>query len=987
MSACTRLDEVHAFIDGEMSALNADAFRGHLATCAQCQQELEDALQLSALGEELGEQDEAAPPAAKPAPVHSAAPAPAKLRRDWSRRLMVAATGLAAAAALLLVVRGQGGPAPFTLGEERTLEVRLTHPGAAAYRPYNVARGRGDKPAAGPTLSQLARLEEKGDWQGVATGHLLRGEKDQAAAALAKAAESADVNSDRAAIALSRLSFAESLALADRALAARPGHSQALWNKALALRELGLTLAAAEAFEAVAALHEPGWAAEATERARALRAQESADERSYNDDWQAGMAWVAGGPAPSSEALRRHPGLLRLLAYDAIRAAPTRERAQALMPVIDALQAAAGGTGLSDTLRRAIDADFSARGPLAVLYGKLVAGAATAEETARLLEGSKVKGLADLRLGALLLAHQVQANLAEYLELARASQDPWFIALAAQEAAKDALSSGAMLVAEKTLAEGLNACKASPERIDFRCGNLALQLSDSEMTLHRVGEAWDLAQAGLALARAGNEWGLSIKLLGALAQVARLRRAFPLSRALLSETELRQPRSCSAQAYVHTNLANLEMLRLAPAAARAELDAIPTCPGELLSLAALQVWADLARLAPRADDTERLGAALSAQRASGRLSPGEKLAADFIEGRLLVERTPAAAKTLLRKTIAAADALPRSDLYGQKARGYSYVTLAFAASKERDFAGALELLAEEQGASRPRSCAVGVAVDDERSVVVVQTASGAVLGQLDGSRTQPMDAFKPKLTPEQLGGLQACPEVDVFARAPLHGRPNLLPPDLAWSYRVGRATPAPRLPALHPRQLVVADIDSPPSLGLPRLKPWVAPASAGIERLELRGPAATPTRVLKELAEATEVEIHAHGLADLSASDTSLLVLSADPSGDFALTAGQIRSTRLRGAPLVLLEGCQAAKEGNALHAPWSLPVAFIESGARAVLASTADLPDSKAAAFFDAVRARIRGGQSPAVALRDERLAWRARGDNTWTESILAFQ
>ena len=150
---------------------------------------------------------------------------------------------------------------------------------------------------------------------------------------------------------------------------------------------------------------------------------------------------------------------------------------------------------------------------------------------------------------------------------------------------------------------------------------------------------------------------------------------------------------------------------------------------------------------------------------------------------------------------------------------------------------------------------------------------------------------------------------------------------------------------------------------------------------------ATPRRVLAELQEATEVEIHAHGLADLAMADASLLVLSPDPSGDYALTAGQLRSVRLNGAPFVLLEGCEAAKEGVALHAPWSLPIAFIESGASAVLASTADLPDAKAGAFFEAIRARVRSGQNPASALRDERLAWKARGESGWTESILAFQ
>jgi hypothetical protein len=995
MSACTRLDEVHAFVDGEMSAMNADAFRSHLASCAQCQEELEDVMQLSALGEELGEQDEAAPPVARPAPQPKAAPVapPAQaqvipLRRNWSRRVMVAATGLAAAAALLLVVRGQTGSAPFTLGEERTLEVRLTHPGATAYRPYNVARGGGDKPGAGPTLSQLAKLEEKGDWQGVATGHLLRGEKDQAAAALAKAAQGADIDSDRAAIALSRLSFEEALVLADRALAARPGHSQALWNKALALRELGLSLAAAEAFEAVAALHEPGWAAEATERARALRQLEAAAEKSYLEDRDAGKAWVGGGAAPAVEALRRHPGLFRLLAYDAMRAAPSRERAQALAPAINALQEISGGTALASTLRRVIEADFAARAPIAPLYAKLVAGTITAEEKQRLLDLTAKAGQADLRLGVLKLTETAPAHLDEFVALAQASRDPWFLAMAAQYEAKAQQASGAALLATQTLSKAFEACVASPEKVEFRCAYLAIDAVKAELPLTLVAEAWKHGQAGLTLLRSAGEWYV-MPMLEPLAEVARFRGALHLSRAITREAALRQPHLCGKQAYARQNLAALAMLELDSKAARAELDAIPSCPGNLLSLATAEILAVVSRISPQPGDAARLSAMVEAQRQHGNLAPGQLALADYIEGRLLLESDKAAGRALLRKAIAAGDKLGRADENGQKARGYAFSTLALAAAKEGDFAAALELLAEEQGGPKPRTCTVGVAVDDERSVLIAQSDSGVVVGQFDGSRTEPVQAWTPRLTAEQEKGLRACAEVDVIARAPLHGRARLLPSDLAWSYRVGRPEPLARVPH-HPRLLVVADAEAPAFLGLPRLLPWAEPvSSAGTPgaRVELRGAFATPRRVLKELEEATEVEIHAHGLADLAVSNASLLVLSPDPSGDYALTAGQIRSTRLAGAPFVLLEGCQAAKEGVALHAPWSLPIAFIESGASAVLASTADLPDAKAGAFFEAIRTRVRGGQNPASALRDERLTWKTRGESGWTESVLAFQ
>src|SRR5207253_10324282 len=133
--------------------------------------------------------------------------------------------------------------------------------GAREYRPYDVPRG--GAPAGQVPLGTLAKLEEKGDLQGLATGQLLRGEREQAARTLARAPRSPDVDSDRAAAALQSGAADEALILLDPVLSVNPSHPQALWNRALALRELGLPLAAAEAFTAAAALKEPGWSGEA----------------------------------------------------------------------------------------------------------------------------------------------------------------------------------------------------------------------------------------------------------------------------------------------------------------------------------------------------------------------------------------------------------------------------------------------------------------------------------------------------------------------------------------------------------------------------------------------------------------------------------------------------------------------------------------------------------------------------------------------------
>jgi len=117
-------------------------------------------------------------------------------------------------------------------------------------------------------------------------------------------------------------------------------------------------------------------------------------------------------------------------------------------------------------------------------------------------------------------------------------------------------------------------------------------------------------------------------------------------------------------------------------------------------------------------------------------------------------------------------------------------------------------------------------------------------------------------------------------------------------------------------------------------------------------------------------------------------MLSPDSDGGYALTASAIRTTRLRGRPIVILAACHAARAATYRHEAWSLPAAFIAAGARAVIASTEVIDDASAGAFFDDVRARIERGASAATALRDARSAWQAvHPDAAWVRSLMVFQ
>jgi len=87
------------------------------------------------------------------------------------------------------------------------------------------------------------------------------------------------------------------------------------------------------------------------------------------------------------------------------------------------------------------------------------------------------------------------------------------------------------------------------------------------------------------------------------------------------------------------------------------------------------------------------------------------------------------------------------------------------------------------------------------------------------------------------------------------------------------------------------------------------------------------------------------------------------------------------------LAACHGAQTAPVLHQPRSLPSAFIQAGARAVLAATDAIPDQDAGAFFQAVRERIQQGTAPAAALRDERLKWLEKREvRNWVDGVLLF-
>ncbi|NMO14170.1 CHAT domain-containing protein [Pyxidicoccus fallax] len=968
------------FVDGELTPVDAENFRHHLTRCEKCETRMKELVAMELLADD-------AMGAASEAPAPNVVRGPATWRRKtWLMTVPVAlAAGLAT---LVLVSRPSGTPdtpeAFLAQASTRGLEARLTHPGADRHRPYEVMRSEGASPRPLP-MRELAELEEAGDDRGVAVAFLLRGDLGQASAHLDKLPASPDADSDRAVLALQRGEPEAALALLERALKQRPQHPQALWNRGLALQGLGLWMKAAESFEQVAALKEPGWSQEAAERARQLRQKAEQQQKEWKGTRQDCQHMVEGGAPLSPAQAEALPGMARVCLYNALRTADSPERVESLRPLAVKLDAKYGGSHLEDALRRTARGDFSVRVPLARDYVRLTRGELKGAPLEAFITRLRDARQEDMLLGALGSADARQHG-EEYRSLALATRDPWFALLAEEREAKAETLRGEPYQSLERL-EAVVARACGPEtKQDYRCLMVRKELGQLGISLHRPLEARAHLLAALELARSTREWGPQRLILELMAQAARTRNDLSLARAYLEELVAQTPESCADSVVPLLQLSLVHHRALDFAGAREQLDRASRCAHKP-TMARVSLLAELARTAHHQPaDTQALVQELAALRGSGNQEPGALAMLDHVEGRFFIEQDRQRGQQLLRQVLAETAKLPASDESARKARVYSYTSLILDAARHGELERGLALFAEERALPLPDRCVLGVTVDDERTFVVARDAAGRLTGHYDAGRKAPLAGVEGLVPTAMVEALRACPSVAVLARPPVQGRADLLPSDLAWSYRLSPPA-ASEPPPAHERRLVVSDVLAPAKLRLPALRSWSA-SGQGEGITVLSGAAATPPRVLEAMREATEVQVHAHGIIDPGVADASVLVLSpAADTGRFALATSDLRGQRLRGRPVVLLAACYAAHTSAYIHENFGLPLAFIESGARAVLAATQEIPDAEATAFFEPVLSRIRSGVPAAVALRDERQDWLRRHGSTWVRQVLLFE
>ncbi|HKA87114.1 MAG TPA: CHAT domain-containing protein [Haliangiales bacterium] len=871
------------------------------------------------------------------------------------------------------------------MAPDRMIEDRVPFAAMDRHRAYVVARSG---VASGETvpMALLGELEQSGNAVGVAAGHLVGRDFVRAEAALARSGDDPAVEPavevERAVAARGRGRLSDALNRLDGVLSRNPRHPQALWNRALVLRDLDLPLMAAEAWDASAALGEPGWSAEAKRRASDLRSDRAARAQRWQTVLDACNDDVSGDRLPAREIIAISPATCRRALYEALRLATTRAAVEALAPMAETIDGAMGDTAASTLVRRIAAKDFGARAASVAAYRSLTRAAGVPRvDKERLLGKLRAAGEDDLVLGALTRTGLVADHAAEYVRVARATADPYFAEAADEEEANAQLAAGDPLGAEVRLRRAVRAC-ASRE-VELRCADLHLTLARLYIELHRPVEAKNVAREALARSRRiGAYWDEKF-LFDRLADAARFERDHSLMRAYLGEAMLRAKGDCRQVRYAQELFAIADVGELRFADARRDIDRAPLCDRPPTLVRAV-VLAELSRFDGTPAEASALRDGLRRARAERKWTPGELAHADAIEGRLLAVRDPAAAKAQLRRAIADADRLAAGDASAAKARSYAYRTLASLAAGEGDFAAALETIAAAARARLEPTCALGISVDDERTAIVARGADGRLLHHVDVQRTRRDPDPQTLVPPDIVAALAACRRVDVLAPAPTYARPGVLPPHIAWSYRGTGRPPAP--PSAHPTVVTVANAEPPPDLELPRLAPADASAVDGAVMVDLRGAMATPARVAQAMADADVVEIHAHGFVDLGLSDASVIALSPQADGRFALGAREIAAAKLSRAPLVILAACHAARVAPYLHDAWSLPSAFLLAGARAVLAPATPIPDADAGAFFRAVETRVLAGEDAAVALRDERVRRLAVDPESWVRDVLLF-
>jgi hypothetical protein len=650
------------------------------------------------------------------------------------------------------------------------------------------------------------------------------------------------------------------------------------------------------------------------------------------------------------------PSQSRFTFYHAVSSAPGRPELERLRGTAQALDRAFGTHDMERRLDRALRAVRPERARLALEYrSRILEG--------KLLAPAEVDPLRDAALKA--SQDDIALQLIDQFEnldvspqrerLAKASGDPWHAVRLSTAQARRLMEGGRAAEAERVLRAALDACRSPSMAAACWYGQEAL--GDLYVRVGRPADARRVySDAALGL-QATALYPQQRKALMEVARITAMAGEVALARATFEELQLREPQRCIAWGWARELIAQGHVRAHDAAQAKAAVQEPLSCtiPPEPWRAE----WRlDLGRLQddprPIREGKEIAGAVAAATDAA----PVEVQEAGLLQAEADVLLGATGAEEVLAQRIDQLPAWSDAGLRSAGARGRQ--VLAMAAVQRGDARRALEQLARLQSATVPERCVVGFVSD--------VTSTGWVSAGPDGvphTGWRRTDAL-PALPPEELTRLQSCQgaiSVLVGGDRPVGAA---LPDGIAWAFRVGPGSPGGTPGA---KRLLVRDVLPPADLQLPPLGGGTPGAPGGWTVLS--GAEATPARVLAQLTNADVVDFEVHGIVDAQVPDGAVLVLTEDAHRDYALSATELRTVRLERRPVVFLGACRAATPSRLRTEPWSLPGTLVRSGARAVYASLQDLPDHEVGDFFQRVTTRLDMGEAPAIALRNERLAW----------------
>ncbi len=833
-----------------------------------------------------------------------------------------------------------------------------SYAGPREYRPYVVQRGTG----APPPLKGLARLEEEGNWQALGTAALVQGEYAQALSYLRRAPRNVAVLNDLGLALMDSGNLEAALEAYDQARALDPRFAPVEFNRALALERLGLPRAGLEAMREASQAALGGWKDEAARTVAALE-QTAQARNAESDRVEQARGALLDGTLPDPQLVRAYPGTFRFQLYTALAFAADRAAVEKLLPLARQLDEISGSARLAQWVN---DTAAHANARRAALAPRLRGFTASSppDERAALLAEAGAAGQQDHAL--YVLSREFPPRDDQFSRLVSRLNDPFWDLRLLTSRVRMERQAGRPSTAERL-------ARSTPERLcqdptlSGECFNLSYELAQTYAYAGRPADARRAFEESRAEAAKAphpvRDRGLLLHTGATNADADRI----ALARAQFEEADRLSSASCETREYGLFSLGQAYLRRGDAASARAMLASAPTCEHGNVGLRA-ELQADLAVLTGTAEDQalarQRLGEAKAAAS-----DPVTRLTADAIELMLDAEQgkpgTLQSYRALVRRSrevTGAEDPLARA--------GRSVGLQLIRESRGND---ALELATEMLGGSAPDACALAVIADNRRLGFVTLTKDKVVSQQIRSrSETGPSGA-PPALDP-------GCPEIAVLAPTGALDVARWLPPEQAWSLRVGppRAIAPPRFQ----QRVLVRGALAPADLELPPLGNR-AVSTPGWDVLE--GGQATPGRVRAALEGADLVDFEVHGIVDAAVPDGAVLVLSPDRSGAYALSASDIRGLRLEHGPVVLLGACRAATGSHYRDATWSLPQAFVQAGARAVFASLAELPDDRAGQFLSGIARRVESGVPPSAALRDERVEWLRRGER-WSREVVLF-